>query len=192
MIQDEKLRNNFWAKVDKTDSCWNWTAAKKQLGYGLFKVGRKTVLAHRLAYQWQYGEIPDGLFCCHTCDNPACVNPAHIFLGTAADNNADRDRKGRLVIPESAKFKVQSHCVRGHELIPENVYSYQVSATKTHRVCKKCRVIMDRIYYHRRKARAASGDEAAIASLAAHVAKQKHRYHLRRANAAALARAVNH
>jgi hypothetical protein len=93
-----KIETRFWRNVAKgrTDGmCWHWTAGRFSNGYGQFRVGKKKVRAHRYAYQITRGEIPSGMFVCHTCDQPLCVNPDHLFLGTAADNAHDRDRKGR-------------------------------------------------------------------------------------------------
>lgn len=75
--------------------CWLWSGANKPKGYGVFTVDGERISAHRFAYQGAYGPIPRGAFVMHSCDTPACVNPAHLRLGSAADNNADRDAKGR-------------------------------------------------------------------------------------------------
>lgn len=87
----------FWRHVDKApdDACWIWTASRNPKGYGYFRNRKRTVLAHRMAWELTYGPIPDGLLCLHHCDNPSCVHPDHLFLGTAADNTLDMMRKGR-------------------------------------------------------------------------------------------------
>ena len=87
----------FWAKVARADgdACWQWTAGRFDTGYGAFTIERRTMKAHRVSYELAYGPIPDGAFVCHRCDNPTCVRPDHLFLGTPLDNARDRDVKGR-------------------------------------------------------------------------------------------------
>lgn len=88
----------FWAKVDKSggeDACWPWTGARCPSGYGSFCVEGRMSTASRYAYNWQYGDLVRELDVLHRCDNPPCVNPAHLFLGSAADNRADCVAKGR-------------------------------------------------------------------------------------------------
>ena len=84
--------------IDPTTGCWMWDRAKtsqENFTYGVLQVDRKPVLAHRFSYTRFKGAISEGLFVCHTCDRPSCVNPAHLWLGTNAENTKDRDEKGR-------------------------------------------------------------------------------------------------
>jgi hypothetical protein len=100
-IDAPNLAVRFWEKVDKTDDCWLWTGSKTNAGYGLYGIRRNgrwkwRDYTHRIAYLLEHKEIPDKLHVCHHCDNPPCVNPDHLFLGTHNDNMQDAIKKGRL------------------------------------------------------------------------------------------------
>lgn len=95
----------FSTKIDRNEhGCWNWTGCTNQSGYGAFRVSRptrKTVLAHRFAYEMARGEIPPGLFVCHHCDNPKCCNPDHLYLGDQTRNMRDASERGRMPVGEA-------------------------------------------------------------------------------------------
>jgi hypothetical protein len=86
----------FDNRYEKSDGCWIWKGTRNGYGYGVFLMpGEKPVRAHRYAYERAYGPIPEGLVVMHACDNPPCVNPAHLSLGTRDDNNRDMRQKRR-------------------------------------------------------------------------------------------------
>lgn len=89
------IHDRFWSKVQKGDGCWEWVGTIGANAYGVLAVGRKHVYAHRLSWELHYGPIPDGHWVCHRCDNPRCIRPDHLFLGTHDDNMADMRAKGR-------------------------------------------------------------------------------------------------
>ncbi len=107
----------FWAKVDKSagpDACWPWTASRNPGSYGRVSHFRRTAYAHRVAYEIAIGPIPAGdhygtMCVCHRCDNKICCNPAHLWLGTVSDNNADRDAKGRQVAVTGDRHGSRTH-----------------------------------------------------------------------------------
>ncbi len=89
--------DRFWSRVaqDAPTECWEWQSYSYNNGYGCFKAFCKGWLAHRVAYYFHYNEDPGDLCVCHTCDNPICCNPKHLWLGTPRENNQDKLDKGR-------------------------------------------------------------------------------------------------
>src|SRR5689334_2841330 len=123
----------FWSYVEKGPSCWNWKGARTELGYGLISVpphGRM-MGAHRVAWALRHGAAPNDMFVCHKCDNPSCVNPDHLFLGTNSDNMRDCVAKGR-----HGNQWDGLHCKRGHLLTAENRYTSPSGGTCC-AICKK-------------------------------------------------------
>lgn len=122
----------FARLVERGPGCWLWKGARQPNGYGRFSAyskARKTQMAHRWAWILANGPIPDGMRVLHRCDNPPCVNPAHLFLGTDSDNMRDCVAKGR-------HFEVRkTHCKHGHPLSGDNLVSW---ASVEGRRCATC------------------------------------------------------
>lgn len=94
---DGKFIRDFWKRVkrDPETGCWNWIYSTGSAGYGHFRRKDKFLKAHRVSWTLRNGEIPEGMCICHHCDNKKCVRPSHLFMGTHADNMADKKQKGR-------------------------------------------------------------------------------------------------
>lgn len=121
----------FWEKVDKTGECWPWTACIERNGYGSFHVGGRRKWAHRVSYELNVGPIPSGEYVLHSCDNRRCVNPAHLRVGTHADNMRDMVDRGRA--PRSNALK--THCPHGHTYSTENTHI----GPDGKRICRECK-----------------------------------------------------
>ena len=92
---EQAIIDKFWSRVAKSAGCWAWLAAKTPDGYGQMSISGKIRYAHRISYELVYGQIQSGAFICHTCDNPSCVRPDHLFLGTHSKNMIDMHIKAR-------------------------------------------------------------------------------------------------
>lgn len=104
-IPDAERAEHFWSKVDKSDSegCWLWTGSRNAKGYGHYCIRRsRTRYAHRFAYSLTYGPVSSRIMVCHKCDNPPCVRPDHLFLGTNSDNIQDSLKKGRFPVGDAS------------------------------------------------------------------------------------------
>jgi len=126
------MEDRFWRKVQKTAGCWLWTGSKEPRGYGHFLDGRKIRKASHVSWEIYHGKpFPKGAHACHDCDNPSCVCPTHLYVGTNFTNQQDRVRRGRH------NFASLTHCLRGHLLSPDNVYQY--GNRRRCRVCLRMR-----------------------------------------------------
>jgi hypothetical protein len=140
-----------WYMPEPNTGCWLWIGATREFGYGIYSVYRDDkkfgINAHRYSWELVHGRIPAGMFVCHRCDVPQCVNPDHLFLGTQQENMADRDRKGRNpFIPDA------SRCQRGHPWTPENTIIDNHRRVGKQRKCRACEKIRRNRYANQRAA----------------------------------------
>jgi hypothetical protein len=138
---------NFWAKVKKTRKCWIWTGFTNPTGYGSLSINGKVIRAHRISWMLANGkQLIPGECVCHSCDNPSCVNPMHLWVGDHKTNMADCLAKGRF----RNGSKPWTKCKRGHQMIDGNLYFQMVNGTKI-RTCKICKLARENERYRKRK-----------------------------------------
>src|SRR5687768_2203335 len=116
-MQKKTDEERFWEKVKTGDGCWPWQGGCRGKGYGQCFFRGKPHAAHRVSWMLANGDIPNGLYVLHKCDNPPCVNPGHLFLGTQSENMIDCARKGRVATIGKARF---TRCPRGHSFDEAN------------------------------------------------------------------------
>ena len=145
-MMKQNVHERFLAKIvaPSADECWQWTACTDSHGYGHFKVDGRGVGAHRFAYEYFVGPIPDGLELDHLCRVRNCVNPAHLEAVTHAENI----RRGESPLAINA---AKTHCLKGHPLDAENTYRWR--GGRHCRICVRARV---RAYRARKRAKAAA------------------------------------
>lgn len=130
------LSERFWKRVTVAgeDECWLWTGSTRSFGYGTIRLGNALISSHRASWIVTHGQIPESLCVLHKCDNPPCVNPRHLFLGTRSANTKDCSEKKRH--NQSRK----THCYRGHPLSGRNLRI----AINGARVCRACKCLWAR------------------------------------------------
>jgi hypothetical protein len=123
------MEQRFWAKVDTTGGCWEWTGVTNGAGYGKIALPGRSImmLAHRYSAMLHYGMFDTRLLVLHHCDNPSCVRPEHLYLGDSKQNMQDKMQRSRHVGAN------KTHCVHGHRYTDDNTYRYQGK-----RICKEC------------------------------------------------------
>lgn len=149
------IRERFWGHVDirtNIDECWTWKRSLTGGGYGQFHIEGLVFKAHRVAYEFTIGPIPDGLVLDHLCRNRACVNPWHMEPITQQENTLRGDRAA-MSAAQVRRHRARTHCRYGHKMTPENTYSPPKQPSS--RTCRTCRNDRSREANQRKKADAA-------------------------------------
>lgn len=149
---DEKHIARFWDSVDRglADDCWPWLGPKNRRGYGVFSAGGERMIATRASLAIAGRQRPsEGHYALHRCDNPPCVNPAHLWWGTLKENALDASAKKRLA-------NGRTHCKHGHEFTPENTSKTVNSRGHVGRGCRTCLNAQGNIRLRKRRAATAA------------------------------------
>lgn len=120
-----------FTKINPDTECWIWAGSKNKKGYGQIHFEGKTRIAHRVSYEINIGGIPKNILVCHSCDNPSCINPSHLFLGTNLDNSNDKFSKGRgraLIGQENGNSKLSTdEVIKIKSMLKNNESSYSIA-----------------------------------------------------------------
>lgn len=137
--------DEFLAAVEERgdEECWEWLGSRNPAGYGVINVGRARVLAHRYSAERLGGLNAEGLVVRHKCDNPPCVNPAHLEVGTRADNNRDTKERGRRPATKRCRF--------GHEMTDSNTKIWKTRDGHKARACRECNIRRVREWHKRQR-----------------------------------------
>lgn len=145
---NENSQDDFWSHVKKIyGGCWEWTGLLTTSGYGSWMMKRRQAMTHRISYEMEFGAIPEGMCVCHRCDNPKCVNPEHLFLGTNADNMRDKSLKGRSlfkltmddirnILKECESGRRQYEIAREYGISPSHVSCIYRGKLVASKICK--------------------------------------------------------
>lgn len=139
------IETRFWPRVAKLDSgCWEWQGARNHTGgYGVTCRDGKNIMAHRASWELHRGPVPPGLFVLHHCDNPPCVNPDHLYVGTKSDNGKDAFNRGQITVLHQLwkRNKNKTYCAQGHLRTPKSTYV----SPSGNRSCWICRTARNRV-----------------------------------------------
>ncbi len=162
---DAEVALAFASKVScyGPDDCWPWNGTRNAKGYGTLSHKGKKLWAHRLSWQLANGRpVPEGMLVCHRCDNPQCVNPAHLWIGTVGDNTRDAVEKGRLTTPTQRGLPgwqaTKTECSRGHPLSGDNLGT----GVRGNRFCRTCQRAHQKAYDARNRGAERATKRAAL------------------------------